>query len=312
MTRHVFSIDVEDWYQVSNLEALVGLERWDTCESRLVPAVRRLLEMMEETGTRGTFFILGWNAERHPEMVREIAAGGHEVASHGYNHRLVYSQTPEEFLEDVRRTKGLLEELSGQPVLGYRAASFSIVPRSSWAFEKLAEAGYVYDSSVFPVRHDRYGWPEAPARPFRVPVAGGTLLEFPGSVLNVGGRQLGFAGGGYFRLLPYELVRAGIRRLERDGQGVNTYLHPWEIDPGQPRMPLPAKTRLRCYGNLGRTEGKLRHLLREFRFTSFAELLPEHAGAEVWAPGRGDEEMRRSGNGERIGAATAEREPAAR
>ena len=235
----------------------------------------RLLSLFAKCGVRATFFILGWVAERDGSIVRRIAEAGHEVASHGYGHRLVYDQTPEAFREDVRRARRVLQDLSGQPVNGYRAPSFSITNRSLWALDVLVEEGYTYDTSIFPIRHDRYGIPDAPRHAFFVgrgfsPADHG-LLEIPASTIHLAGANLPIAGGGYFRLLPYWWTRFGIRRVNRvEGKPAVFYLHPWEIDPGQPRLKGSWLTRTRHYSNLSQTGGRLRRLLADFSFDTVA------------------------------------------
>ena len=206
-------------------------------------------------------------AERHPALVRTIAGRGHELASHGYAHRLVYDQTPEIFRDDVRKAKAIIEDASGRRVNGYRAPSFSVTKQSLWALDVLLEEGYRYDASIFPVRHDRYGIPDAHRWPHAMTRAGGSLFEVPGSTVRLGGHNLPVAGGGYFRILPYAWTRWGIRRVNRvEGQPAVFYLHPWEIDPRQPRLPASVLGRFRHYRNLHRTEARLRSLMRDFSF----------------------------------------------
>ena len=270
MTVHHFTVDVEEYFQVSALEPYVSRERWDGLESRVRASVERILEALARHDARGTFFVLGWLAERKPEMVRAIAQAGHEVASHGWDHRRVTRQTPEEFRESVRRTKQVLEDLSGSPVLGFRAPSYSIVAGREWALDVLVEEGYRYDSSLFPVRRPGYGYAAAPRDPYWIDRPAGRLAEVPPATLRVLGVNLPAAGGAYFRLLPYGLVRAALRDCERRGVAGTFYVHPWEFDPGQPRFPVSPLTRMRHYGGLGRTTGRLERLLSEFRFTSIA------------------------------------------
>jgi polysaccharide deacetylase family protein (PEP-CTERM system associated) len=270
---NALTIDLEDWYQVSNLDPYLGREVWDRCPSRLEGTTYRLLALLKEAGVKATFFVLGWNAERHPSLVREIWRHGHEIALHGYHHALVYQQTPVQFAWEVARCRTLIEEITGERPTGYRAASFSVVRESLWALEVLREHGLRYDSSIFPVRHSRYGIPGSPRFPYQIRLNGGAITELPVSTLSWGGRCIGFSGGAYFRLLPYWLVRLGIRRLNRIGHPAVVYLHPWEIDPEQPRLRLPAALRLRCYGNLQHTEARLRRLLRQFAFAPAREVL---------------------------------------
>jgi polysaccharide deacetylase family protein (PEP-CTERM system associated) len=283
---NAMTVDVEDYFQVSAFDSVVPLDSWDRFERRVAANTDRLLRIFAEFDVRATFFVLGWVAEREPGLVRRIAAAGHEIASHGYGHRLVYGQTTSAFREDVRRSRGLLQSLTGQQVLGYRAPSFSITNRSLWALDILIEEGFAYDASIFPILHDRYGIPSAPRHPFWVmagaatngldaavrrfggsPVAGACLLELPGSTVRLAGANLPIGGGGYFRLLPYGWTRWGTARVNRvEGRPVMFYLHPWEVDPGQPRLPASVLGRLRHYRNLAQTEPRLRRLLGEFRF----------------------------------------------
>ncbi len=276
---NALSFDVEDYFQVSAFEGSVRREDWFKFESRVAANTRRILEILDRGGARATFFVLGWVAEHHPDVVREIARRGHEVASHGYSHRLVYGMTPDEFRDDVRRSKELLEGIAGRPVLGYRAPSFSIVSKSLWGLQVLVDLGFRYDSSVFPVRHDRYGIPSHPRFPHRMATAGGgrsgEIIEFPMTTARWGGLQLPVAGGGYLRLLSYRYIRWGLRRVNGEGQPGVFYLHPWELDPGQPRLPCGWKTRIRHYAGLGRTAGSLERLLGDFRFAPVADVLRE-------------------------------------
>jgi len=264
---NAMSIDVEDYFHVSVFDGIVPRTEWERMESRVVANTTRLLEIFDEFSVRSTFFVLGWVAERHPDLVRAIAGRGHEVASHGYAHRLVYDQTPAAFRADVRRAKQLLEDASGRPVVGYRAPSHSITARSLWALDVLLEEGYQYDSSIFPIRHDRYGIPLSGRQPYAIERNGGTLVEMPGSTTQLGPLNLPVAGGGYFRILPYWWTRWGIDRVNRlERRPVVFYLHPWEIDPEQPRLRAGSLGQFRHYRNLHLTELRLRRLLREFRF----------------------------------------------
>jgi len=260
------TVDVEDYFQVSVFEGVVPRERWESMESRVQANTERLLNLFDEFAVKGTFFVLGWVAERYPSLVRAIVARGHELASHGYAHRLIYEQTPDEFRQDVRRAKALLQDTGGVDVLGYRAPSFSVTRQSMWALDVLLDEGYCYDASIFPIRHDRYGIPDAPRWPHHVECAGGRIYEVPCSTVRVGGTNLPVAGGGYFRLLPYAWTRWGLARLNTQGQPAIFYLHPWELDPAQPRLPVNALGRFRHYHNLHKTEARLRALMRDFRF----------------------------------------------
>jgi polysaccharide deacetylase family protein (PEP-CTERM system associated) len=272
--RNAMSVDVEDYFHVSVFDGIVPRSAWAGMESRVEANTRRLLDIFDEFGVRATFFVLGWVAERHPQIVRDIAGRGHEVASHGHAHRLVYDQTRAAFRDDVRRAKHLLEDVGGVEVGGYRAPSFSITPRSLWALEILIEEGYRYDASIFPVRHDRYGIPPSPRHPFAVERDAGTIVEIPASTIQVASLRLPIAGGGYFRILPYTWTRWGIAHLNRaEHRAAVFYLHPWEIDPGQPRLPAKWFGRFRHYHNLHKTERRLRALLADFRFGPVASLL---------------------------------------
>lgn len=273
MTVHHFTVDVEEYFQVLALERRVAREDWDLMQSRVAPSVSRLLELLASHEARATFFVLGWVAERQPRMVREIARAGHEVASHGWDHRRVVQESIERFRTSVRRTKQVLEDLTGARVLGFRAPSFSIVPGCEWALDVLVEEGYRYDSSLFPIRRPGYGYPNGGRDPHWIQRSAGRLGEVPPATLRRWGVNLPAAGGAYFRLLPYGLVRAALKDCERRGAPGTFYIHPWEIDPDQPRLDVPWWTRLRHYGGLRRTESRLQRLLGEFRFTSVAETL---------------------------------------
>ena len=275
---NAMTVDVEDYFQVSAFDDVVSRDAWAGMESRVVANTDRLLDLFDEFDVRSTFFVLGWVAERHPALVRAIVARGHELASHGYAHRLVYSQTPAEFREDVRRAKGLLEDAGGVAVHGYRAPSFSVTSRSLWALDVLLEEEYRYDASIFPIRHDRYGIPDAPRWPHAIERPAGRVYEVPGSTVRLGGTNLPVAGGGYFRILPYAWTRFGISRVNRtERQPVVFYLHPWEIDADQPRLSAGALSRFRHYRNLHKTESRLRRLMRDFAFAPVASVLPECA-----------------------------------
>jgi polysaccharide deacetylase family protein (PEP-CTERM system associated) len=265
--KNALSVDVEDYFQVQALESSYPRQAWPDCQSRVERNTDALLEVFAEADVKATFFTLGWIAERHPGLVRRIADEGHEVASHGYQHDRVDSQTSSEFRADVSRTRRLLEDISGVQVLGYRAATFSIGPRTPWAWRVLEEEGYAYSSSVYPVARDFYGSPDAPRGPYR-PDATETFLEIPISTVRMFGRNYPCGGGGFFRLLPYTLSRLAIDRLNRVEQRPAVfYIHPWEIDPHQPRAKKAAlKSRLRHYTNLSATRGRLVRLAREFHW----------------------------------------------
>jgi len=280
---NAMTIDVEDYFQVSAFDHVVSRDQWETLESRVCGNTERLLNIFENAGVKGTFFVLGWVANRFPDLVRRIARAGHEIASHGYAHRLIYEQTPAAFREDVKRAKGLLEQVSGQPVNGYRAPSYSVREDTLWAIDVLVEEGHTYDASVYPIHHDRYGMPNAPRHPYVAAGRTGTILEAPGSTIRFGSVNFPVGGGGYFRLLPYAWTRMGIARINRaEGRPAIFYLHPWEIDPDQPRFNPGLIGRFRHYRNLTKTEGRLRALLSDFQFAPLNSVLRSSiAGAEV-------------------------------
>jgi polysaccharide deacetylase family protein (PEP-CTERM system associated) len=253
---------------VAALAPSISRDSWNSRESRVVGNTQRLLAIFEQFDVRGTFFVLGWVAERYPQLVRDIAARGHEIACHGFSHRLVYEQSPKEFYGETLRSKTLLEDITGSPVLGYRAASYSIVRESLWALNILVELGFVYDSSIFPVRHDRYGIPNAERVPHRMSTPNGaSIVEWPLATAKILGCRLPVAGGGYFRLLPYWLSRWGLASINRsEMQPFIFYLHPWEIDPAQPRVAASLLSRFRHYTNLGQCEERLKRLLDDFQF----------------------------------------------
>jgi polysaccharide deacetylase family protein (PEP-CTERM system associated) len=265
---NALTVDVEDYFHVAAFASNIHRDTWDSLETRVVKNTHKLLGMFEEFGVRGTFFVLGWVADKHPELVRDIAAGGHEIACHGYSHRLVYEQSQAEFYEETRRAKSLLEDIIGSAVLGYRAASYSIVRDSLWALDILVELGFAYDSSIFPVHHDRYGIPGAERIPHRLVTPNKKIIvEWPLSTAKALGLRLPVAGGGYFRLLPYWFSRWGLASINRvDKQPFIFYLHPWEVDPMQPRVPASIVSQFRHYTNLNKCENRLRRLLGEFRF----------------------------------------------
>lgn len=271
---NAMTIDVEDYFQVSAFERHVSRDTWDRMESRVCRNTERLLEMFDQADVRATFFVLGWVAERYPALVRRIAQEGHEIASHGYEHRLVYEQTPAEFAADLRRAKYALESAAGQPVLGYRAPSYSITRQSLWALDVLIEQGYAYDASIYPIHHDRYGIPGWTRHIHRIDRAGGSIWELPGSTARWGGANLPVGGGGYFRLLPYWWTKLGIQQINTvDKESAVFYLHPWEVDPDQPRLGVTGLSRLRHYANLNKTEDRLRRLMTEFRFGTVGQVL---------------------------------------
>ena len=285
---NALTVDVEDWFQVGAFERTIGRDQWDGCEHRFEANTDRVLDLFARTGVTGTFFILGWVAERAPALVRRIADAGHEVASHGYDHARVFTLDPEAFRADLRRARGLLENACGLPVTAYRAPSFSIDRRNPWAHRILAEEGYAYSSSVAPIAHDHYGWPAAPRFAYR-PLADSDLVEVPVTTALVGRRRIAAAGGGFFRLLPYAVSRWAVAQVNRGDEAAMTYFHPWEIDPGQPRIAqAPLRSRLRHYTNIARMEGKLERLITDFRWGRMDALVAALAlrGIAHWAEDR--------------------------
>ena len=277
--KNALTFDVEEYFHAEVFSGVLRPEEWPTLTSRVARTTERLLDLLDEVGVRATFFVLGWIAERHPTLARAIARRGHEVACHGYGHRMIQHLTRAQFGEDVARAKAVLEDTTGTPVIGYRAPTFSVMRETLWSLEVLCETGFRYDSSIFPIFHDRYGIPTAPRFPHRLRTATDCkIVEFPLSTVMVLGHRVPVAGGGYFRLLPYRLTRWAIRRLNtRELQPAIVYLHPWEIDPDQPRLPIGRLARLRHTLNADKTEGKLRRLLQDFEFAPAADILA-HAG----------------------------------
>ena len=275
-TTNAMSVDVEDYFQVSAFDKRIERTDWDNHPCRVERNTDAVLQMFADHGVQATFFTLGWIARRYPALVRRIVAGGHELASHGFDHVRVSAQTAVEFGADVRLTKDLLEDIGGVPVVGYRAPSFSICETTPWAFKVLADEGYAYSSSIYPIRHDHYGMPAAPRFAHR-PDPSVPFVELPVSTVSVRGRNFPCGGGGYFRLLPYQVSRWAMRRVNRDdGQPCIFYFHPWEIEPGQPRVRgLPAKTRLRHYTNLSRMQARLGTVLTDFSWDRIDQIFPQ-------------------------------------
>jgi polysaccharide deacetylase family protein (PEP-CTERM system associated) len=272
-TEHLFTVDVEDYFQVGAFEGVVAPEQWGNFPSRIERNVDALLDVLAAHDATGTFFTLGWVADRHPGVVRRIVEAGHEMASHGWWHRRVTTLTPDQFRSDVRASKAILEDVSGFPVRGYRAPNFSIVPGGEWAFDILLEEGYKYDSSLFPIRRPGYGYPDAPPIPHMIHREAGALCELPPATVSWRGVRIPAAGGAYLRHFPFSIIRRAFRDCEDGGIPGTFYIHPWELDPGQPRLPVPWHARMRHYSGLGRTLPLLRLLLTEFRFTSVARCL---------------------------------------
>jgi polysaccharide deacetylase family protein (PEP-CTERM system associated) len=262
---NALSVDVEDWFQVGAFEHVIARGDWDGLDHRVEANTDKVLELFDAGGVKATFFTLGWVADKYPALMRRVAEAGHEVASHGWDHQRVFNLTPEQFRDDIARARAALEDASGQKVVGYRAPSFSIDTRTPWAHAILAEAGYAYSSSVAPIGHDHYGWADAPRSAYR-PVAGSDLVELPVTTAKVLGREI-TTGGGFFRLLPGNVIHRAIDTLNGAGQPAIFYFHPWEVDPGQPRVAnAPLKSRLRHYSRLGAMAGKLRTLMAKHRW----------------------------------------------
>lgn len=271
---NALTVDVEEHFQVSAFADAVSRGDWQAMPSRVERNTRDLLDLFDEHNYRATFFVLGWVAERHPDLVREIAARGHEVASHGYSHQLIYNQSLETFREETVKSKSMLEDMVQKPVVGYRAASYSITEKSLWALDVLVDAGFKYDSSIFPVRHDRYGIPDANPKPHRLRTPnGGEIIEYPLTTFNIGSYRLPIAGGGYFRLFPYWFTRFAFRSINREQRNFCFYLHPWEVDPEQPRIEASLLSRFRHYNNLDVCRPRLKQLLTDFRFQPLSDQL---------------------------------------
>jgi polysaccharide deacetylase family protein (PEP-CTERM system associated) len=272
---NAMTVDVEDYFHVSALSEVIRRDSWSAMEYRAESSTDRLLELFDLHGVKCTFFVLGWVTEKSPQLVKRIQAAGHEVACHGLTHELVYKQKPEVFRDETRRSKAMLEDLIGEPVIGYRAASYSITRESMWALDILCDLGFTYDSSIFPIAHDRYGIPGASTRPgpIKTPL-GRSIVEFPLSTKQVFGARIPVAGGGYFRLLPYWLTRWALGSINRtEGMPFIFYLHPWEIDVDQPRFNASWFSRFRHYNNLDVCEARLKALVSEFRFSTVREVL---------------------------------------
>lgn len=272
-TKCVFSVDVEDWFHILDLPSTPDLNEWNSLPSRVERNLLRLLEIFEERDVHVTCFFLGWVAERFPHLVREAVRHGHEIASHGYAHRLVYQMTPEAFAQDAMRSKAILEDLSGRPVWGYRSAGFSVINGTEWFFDKLIEAGYVYDSSVFPAGRGHGGMDGASRKPHRIECETGSLFEFPVTVASFLGKPLCFFGGGYLRFFPYPAIRTMTRRVLKESRPVIFYVHPREIDPEHPRLAMNWRRSFKSYINLKSTLPKIEQLLADFQITSFERLI---------------------------------------
>jgi polysaccharide deacetylase family protein (PEP-CTERM system associated) len=273
--RHAMTVDVEDYYHVSAFANVIAPRDWERWPPTVERNTQRLLDLFDETSIKATFFVLGWVAERYPQLVREIHARGHELASHGYSHQLVYKQTPALFRAETAQSKQLLEDIAQTPIIGYRAASYSITRESLWAIDILIELGFQWDSSIFPVYHDRYGIPDSPTQPYRIRSSAGELLEFPLTTAKLLGYSMPAAGGGYFRLYPYALSRWLFKNATNDNSTPAIfYLHPWEIDALQPRVPgASLLSRFRHYNNLAQCLPRLKKMLAEFPFGTVSDSL---------------------------------------
>lgn len=272
---NAITVDVEDYYQVSAFNKQVQKEQWESYESRVFNNTHRILKIFDDKKIKGTFFVLGWVAERNQKLIREIHDLGHEVACHGYSHDLIYKQTPEQFLEETSKSKKILEDIIGTSVNGYRAASYSITSKSLWALDILAECGFTYDSSIFPIMHDRYGIPGADTKPhISQTEKGNKIVEFPLSTVGVLNRRFPVSGGGYFRLFPYWLSKAGLRRVNKhDNVPFIFYMHPWEIDEGQPKIKSSMLSEFRHYNNIDKFETRLLKLIDDFEFSTVSDVL---------------------------------------
>ena len=274
--KNALTVDLEDYFHVSAYSGIVNLNEWDSYPSRVAQNTDRLLALLAEHNCLATFFVLGWVAEKKPEIVARVAAAGHEIACHSLLHRRIFDLTPQEFREDTRRAKAVIEDAAGKQVAGYRAPSFSITKKSFWALDILVEEGFQYDSSIFPVEHPSYGIPEAPRTPYWINTASGRILEFPMPTLSMGSMRSPIGGGAYLRLLPYAYTRWAIRHLNRqEDSPVCVYIHPWELDPEQPRMGGSLSARARHYFGLGGTETKLRRLVRDLEFCPLGSLISQ-------------------------------------
>jgi polysaccharide deacetylase family protein (PEP-CTERM system associated) len=270
------TIDVEDWFHILDSPAVPRMERWSLLESRIEMNLDRILVLLDSYSVKATFFWLGWVAERHKDLVRKCQQAGHEIASHGYAHVLANEVGPDAFRQDISKAKAILEDITGEPVRGFRAPGFGIIDKALWAFEVIREAGYQYDSSVFPAQHGHGGMPASPVEPYFVETNAGHLLEIPLSVVQVLGRRISFFGGGYLRLASKRMIKWGIDRLEAAGQPLVVYIHPREIDPDQPRLPLPLRRRFKCYVGLKSTLPKLKWLFQNYSFSTMLGMVEDY------------------------------------
>lgn len=285
MTGFLLSVDVEDYFHVEAFSRVIRREDWDQYEPRVERNTDQVLALLDECGVCGTFFILGWVAERHPRLVRRIRDAGHETACHSYWHRPVYQLSREAFREDTRKAKSLLEQITGAPIWGYRAPSFSVVRKSLWALEVLVEEGFRYDASIFPIHHDTYGIPDWNPRPQWVPTEAGRILEIPGSTVPMFGTNFPCGGGGYLRLLPLGVTLTALRQISRTpGYQPVLYVHPWEFDPDQPRIQAGMLSRFRHYTGLSRTRNRMRRILETFPVRRMADMLDDALQTAEWTP----------------------------
>lgn len=295
---NAMTVDVEDWFQVSVLKDVISYDDWDNQESRVIRNITRVIRLFDEYDVKATFFVLGWIAERYPEIVMTIKKYGHEIGSHGFAHKLIYEHSRDDFLYDLDKSVKLLEDISSEPVRYYRAPSFSINQSCMWALEELAQRGIQYDSSIFPIKHDIGGMPEMPREPFFMRFKDGKeLREFPLTTLEVLGENIPISGGGYLRLLPYWFIRNGIRKNNKTGNPAIIYFHPWEFDPEQPRMKIGLSSSFRHYTNLDLTEERVRRLLTEFKFTCLGELCRTTKIEKRWPDFASEHDMRYARNG---------------
>ena len=272
--KNALTIDVEDYFHVAALAKSIPTSKWDSLECRVEKNTDKLLELFDSKNVNATFFTLGWVAERYPQIVKKIAAAGHEVASHGYSHQLIYNQTQEVFREETHKSKVILEDITQQEIIGYRAASYSITNQSKWALDILCELGFKYDSSIFPVKHDLYGIPGSPRWPYTLETdQKNSIVEFPISTFNIANYKLPIAGGGYFRLFPYWFTKLGLGSINRENEPFVFYLHPWEVDPEQPKVQASWFSMFRHYNNLDKCYSRLEQLLRDFSFTTVEDVL---------------------------------------
>jgi len=281
--KNAFTVDVEEWFQLAIFKDMIKYDEWDTCESRVVPNICKILSFLSKADVKATFFVLGWVAERHPEVVKAIKELGHEIASHGYAHRLIYEQTKEEFIADVKKSIDVLEEITGERISGYRAPSFSIVEQTLWAWEALAEIGIRYTSSVYPIKYNRYGITTVPRFPFRIKInQNDEIIEFPLSTVQIFGKNIPVAGGGFLRLYPYWFVKRAIKQINAAGKPVIIFLSSWELDQNLPKRRVGLIDNLRYYGNLSLIREKMEALLEDFEFTSVREILEQDRSYSLW------------------------------